>query len=159
IYILNKYNPLKFKLILVTGKRLYEKTIKSVERQDSLKNHSIVSYINDMPYALKACDLIVCSAGAITIAEVTAVGKPAILIPKAYTAEDHQQYNANAMADKGAAFVINENELNGEILNKKIEEILNDREVLKSMETASKKGAIIDAADRIYNEIDKLLNS
>ena len=158
VYILNKYSPLKFKLILVTGRRLYEQTTKSIERQDSLKSHRIVSYINDMPYALKACDLIVCSAGAITIAEVTAVGKPAILIPKAYTAEDHQQYNADAMADKGAAFVINEYELNGEILNKKIEEILSDREILKSMETASKKGAIIDAADRIYNEVDKLLN-
>ncbi len=158
IHILNKYNSLKFRLILVTGKRLYEQTIKSVERQDSLKNHKIVSYIDDMPYALKACDLIVCSAGAITIAEVTAVGKPAILIPKAYTAEDHQQYNANAMAEKGAAFVINEDELDGEILNKKIEEILDDGEILKSMGIASKKGAIIDAADRIYNEIGKLLN-
>ncbi|HZX21256.1 MAG TPA: undecaprenyldiphospho-muramoylpentapeptide beta-N-acetylglucosaminyltransferase, partial [Clostridia bacterium] len=158
VHILNEYKPLKFKLILVTGKRLYEQTIESIREQNLAGNHKIVPYIDDMPYALKASDLIVCSAGAITIAEITAVGKPAILIPKAYTAEDHQQYNANAMRDKGAAFVINENELNGEILNKKIEEILNNENILKSMEAASAKGAIIDAADRIYNEVKRLVN-
>ncbi|HZK57156.1 MAG TPA: undecaprenyldiphospho-muramoylpentapeptide beta-N-acetylglucosaminyltransferase [Clostridia bacterium] len=158
IYILNKYNPRKFRLLLVTGKRLYEQTIRSVGKQNPMGNHKIVPYIDDMPYALKASDLIVCSAGAITIAEITAIGKPAILVPKAYTSEDHQQYNADAMEDKGAALVINENELDGEILNKKIKEVLGNKKVLKSMGAASKKGAIINAADRIYNEIEKLLD-
>ncbi len=158
IDILKEYKPRKFRIILVTGKRLYEQAVKSIEKQNLLENHKIVPYINDMPYAIKACDLIVCSAGAITIAEITAVGKPAILIPKAYTAENHQQYNANAMANKGAAFVIYENELNGKVLNEKIEEILGNRKILKSMEAASRKGAITDAANRIYNEIKKLLD-
>lgn len=158
IDILKEYKPRKFRIILVTGKKLYEQTVKNIEKQDLLEIHKIVSYINDMPYALKACDLIVCSAGAITIAEITAVGKPAILIPKAYTAENHQQYNANAMADKGAAFVICEDELNGEVLNQKIEEILSNRKIRKSMEIASREGAIIDSANRIYNEIRKLLS-
>ncbi|MFW5648478.1 MAG: undecaprenyldiphospho-muramoylpentapeptide beta-N-acetylglucosaminyltransferase [Candidatus Alkaliphilus sp. MAG34] len=156
-YILNKYNPQKFKLLLVTGRRLYEQTVGSVEKRNLAGNHGIVPYIDDMPHALRASDLIVCSAGAITIAEITAVGKPAILIPKAHTSEDHQQYNANAMENKGAALVINENELNGEILNKKIEGILGNKKILKSMATASKEGAITDAADRIYNEIEQLL--
>lgn len=158
INILNEYNPREFKFILVTGRRLYEQTIKNIKNQNLKVGHRIVSYINDMPFALKACDLIICSAGAITIAEITAVGKPAILIPKAYTAEDHQKYNADTMANKGAAFVISENELNGEVLNKKIEEMLSDKKILKSMEIASKKDAITDAADRIYNEIEKLIN-
>ncbi len=155
---LKKYKPEKFKVILVTGKRLYEKTMENVEKQDLLENHEIVPYINDMPYALKACNLIVCSAGAITIAEVTAVGKAAILIPKAYTADNHQQYNANAMANKGAALVITENELNGKVLNEKIEEILADSQTLKSMEVASKNESIVDAVDRIYKEIERLLD-
>lgn len=156
--ILKQYRPEKFKFILVTGRRLYQQTIKNIGDQNLIGHHEIVPYIDDMPYALKACNLIVCSAGAITIAEVTTVGKPAILIPKAYTAENHQQFNANAMAEKGAALVIYENDLSGEVLNSKIEEVLGDQEVLKSMEMASKKDAITDAADRIYNEINKLLN-
>ena len=98
---LKRYRPQKFKVILVTGKRLYEQTVESIAKEELGRNHEIVPYINDMPYALKACDLVVCSAGAITIAEITAVGKPAILIPKAYTAENHQQHNANVMQIKG----------------------------------------------------------
>ena len=137
---------------------MYEQTVESIAKEELGRNHEIVPYINDMPYALKACDLVVCSAGAITIAEITAVGKPAILIPKAYTAENHQQHNANVMADKGAAVVICEDELTSKVLNKKIEEILGNRKILESMKIASKKEAITDATNRIYNEIKKLLN-
>lgn len=155
--ILKTYRPKNYKLLLVTGKRLYENTIKNINKSDLSNNHEVVQYVNDMPYALKACDLIVCSAGAITIAEITAIGKPAILIPKAHTAENHQEYNANAMGNKGAAIVIREDELTGELLNKKIEEVLNSNDKLKAMKASSKKEGITDATDRIYKEIEKLV--
>lgn len=154
---LKEYRPKDFKVILVTGKRLYESTIKNVNKSDLANNHEVLPYINDMPYALKACDLIVCSAGAITIAEITAIGKPSILIPKSHTAENHQEYNANTMGDKGAAEVIKENELNGEILIKKIQYILNDKNRLDKMKTSSEKLGITNAADRIYFEIIDLI--
>ncbi len=158
VEMLKLYKPKNFNVILVTGKRLYKNTIENINKEDLANNHEILPYINDMPYALKACDLIVCSAGAITIAEVTAVGKSAILIPKAHTAENHQEYNANAMGSKGAAVVIREDELNGEVLNRQIEKILNNKDTLKSMEAASRKEGITDAADRIYKEMESLLN-
>ncbi len=157
IEILKKNKPKDYKLLLVTGKRLYDDTMKNINISDLANNHEVMPYINDMPVAVNASDLIVCSAGAITISEITAVGKPAILIPKAHTAENHQEYNANAMASKGAAVVIREEELSGEILNKKIDEILNNREILRAMGDASREEGIIDAADRIYNEIESLL--
>jgi len=141
----------------VTGRRLYENTMKNINKSDLANNHEILPYINDMPYALKACDMIICSAGAITIAEITAVGKAAILIPKAHTAENHQEYNADAMGNKGAAVVIREDELSGELLNKKIEEILNSSRGLKTMKAASKNEGITDAADRIYKEVENLI--
>lgn len=159
VEMLKTYKPKDFRLILVTGKRLYESTVKNISKSDLGNHHEVIPYMNDMPYALRACDLIICSAGAITIAEITAVGKPSILIPKAHTAENHQEYNANAMGRKGAAVVIKEGELNGEILYKKIEEVLGNKGTLRSMELASKKEGIIDAADRIYEEIEKLLKS
>jgi len=154
---LKTYKPKNYKLLLVTGKRLYESTLKNINKSDLANTHEILPYINDMPYALKACDLMVCSAGAITIAEITAVGKAAILIPKAHTAENHQEYNANAMGNKGAAVVIREDELSGELLNKKIEEILNSSQGLIAMKAASKHEGIIDAADRIYKEVENLI--
>ncbi len=157
VEMLKKYRPKEFRVILATGERLYDRTVKSIRKPDLAENHEIVPYINDMPYALRACDLIVCSAGAITIAEITAVGKPAILIPKAHTAEDHQQHNADAMRNEGAAFVIYEDELNSKILNENIMKILGDKETLEHMGMAGKKRAIVDATDRIYNEIKKLL--
>lgn len=157
VNMLKKYKPKDFKLILVTGKRLYENTIKNINKLDLDNRHEVIPYINDMPYALKACDLIICSAGAITIAEITAVGKPAILIPKSHTAENHQEYNANAMGDKGAAEVIKEDRLNEEILIQKIEEILRNKNKLEIMKTCSKEAGIVNAADRIYIEIKKLI--
>ncbi len=157
VHMLKKYEPQHFKLILVTGKRFYDNTIKNIGLGGPARDHEVVPYIDDMPHALKACDLIVCSAGAITIAEITAMGKPSILIPKAYTAENHQHHNANVMASRGASLLVRECELDGDILNEKIEKILNDKKLLNSMEAASKKQAIGDATDRIYNEIRKLI--
>ncbi|ABW18923.1 undecaprenyldiphospho-muramoylpentapeptide beta-N-acetylglucosaminyltransferase [Alkaliphilus oremlandii] len=157
VEILNQYQPNKYRLLLVTGKRLYKSTLESINAESLQSKHKVFAYVNDMPHALKACDLIVCSAGAITIAEVTAVGKASILIPKAHTAENHQEYNANAMGNKGAAVVIREDELSGEILNKKIQDIIGNIQVVKKMEAASYKEGIRDAADRIYSEMQALL--
>lgn len=157
VEILNQNGPKNYRLLLVTGKRLYESTMESINTKNLQSDHNVLAYINDMPYALKACDLIICSSGAITIAEITAVGKASILIPKAHTAENHQEYNANAMGNKGAAVVIREDELSGEILNKKIQDIIGNVQVMKKMEAASYKEGIRDAADRIYNEMKALL--
>ena len=145
-----------FEVLLVTGKRHYEEVMKNLSKnKEVFKYNQIMEYIDDMPHALKACDLIICSAGAITITEINAVGKPSILVPKAYTAENHQEYNARALENRGAAVVIKEDQLNSKELLNKIESILNNKNKLHAMKKASldasKKNATNDIYDIILN--------
>ncbi|AKL95625.1 UDP-N-acetylglucosamine--N-acetylmuramyl-(pentapeptide) pyrophosphoryl-undecaprenol N-acetylglucosamine transferase MurG [Clostridium aceticum] len=148
----------QFEVLLVTGKRHYKELMEKLsQHKEVLQYNRIIEYMDDMPYALKACDLIICSAGAITITEINAVGKPAILIPKAYTAENHQEYNATALEARGAALVIKEKDLKSDYLLSKIEEILNNKEKLQSMERASLDASKKLVAEKIYQEIIKLL--
>lgn len=149
-------NP--FEVIWATGKGHYEGIAEGLKAYPEVEKYNrIVPYINDMPYGLKASDLMICSAGAITIAEITGAGKASILIPKAYTAENHQEYNARALSEKGAAMMIKENELSGTLLFEKISYIFNQPSVLKEMQRASKAEAKLQAIDTIYEEIRLLL--
>ncbi|SCX88681.1 undecaprenyldiphospho-muramoylpentapeptide beta-N-acetylglucosaminyltransferase [Alkaliphilus peptidifermentans] len=156
--ILENTNNFDFQLLWATGKNHYSRVIEAIQNKNILNNHKIIPYINNMPHAIKACDLIVCSAGAITIAEVTAAAKPSILIPKAHTAENHQEYNAEALDKIGAAVMIKENELSAETLLNHINNILNNKKLLESMKKASFTSAKIDAVEQIYREILKLIN-
>lgn len=110
IEMMMKFQNYDFEILLVTGKRHYHDVMHHISQNKVLlRNNKIMEYIDDMPYALKACDLIICSAGAITITEINAVGKPSILIPKAYTAENHQEYNAMAL-QKGEQLLLSKKE-------------------------------------------------
>lgn len=123
---IRKYKDLPFSVYWATGKNFYREMEKSVLSDRFLTaGHHMVPYIDNMPYVLKACDIVVCSAGAITIAEVQASNKYAVLIPKAYTAENHQEKNALMVASQGQGTVINEQELSGKLLLDKIVEGLN----------------------------------
>lgn len=158
IDLLRQHPTNNYRILLVTGRNHYQPVLEALKDNSSALNaNSILSYINDMPYALKACDLIICSAGAITIAEITAVGKPSILIPKAHTAENHQEYNAKAIEATGAAIMIKEEELSGETLYKSIEKVIADKEMYVRMQEASAKVAKTDAIDLIFNEALKLI--
>jgi len=158
IDLLNNNPKNQFRILLVTGKSHYEEVINALKANPSaLEENSVIPYINDMPYALKACDLIICSAGAITIAEITAIGKPSILIPKAHTAENHQEYNARAMEEAGAAIMIKEDQLNGEELYKSIVKVVNDKGQYQVMRSACGKVAKIDAINLIIEEVEQLI--
>jgi UDP-N-acetylglucosamine--N-acetylmuramyl-(pentapeptide) pyrophosphoryl-undecaprenol N-acetylglucosamine transferase len=113
----------------------------------------IVPYLDDMASALAASDIVIGSAGAISLAEITAMGKPSIIIPKAYTAENHQEYNARSIQNNGAGVAILEKELTPKHLNETIFRLLGDREALISMENASRSIGKPDALDLIYKEI------
>lgn len=106
---------------------------------------------------MSIADLVITSGGAIAIAEITAVGIPSILIPKAYTTENHQEYNARALEKNGASIVILEKDLSGELLNKEIIKLLSDKIKLKNMAERSRKMGIINADDRILNIVRELL--
>ncbi len=118
----------------------------------------ISEYINNMSVLMAAADLVICRGGALTVSELPACAKPAIIIPSPYVAENHQYHNAMSLKNRGAAEVIEEKDLNGEVLKKHVEQILFDPVKLKSMSENSKKCAITDANKRIVEVIDSLLN-
>ncbi len=143
--------------IHVTGKNHYDFFIDKLGNVNLKGCQKVLPYLEDVANALAACDLMICSAGAITIAEVTVLGKPSIIIPKAYTAENHQEFNARSIEEKKAGIAILEKDLTGNKLNETIFKILGDREKIKEMSKNSKEIGKADALNIIYKEIISLL--
>lgn len=148
-----------FQLIHITGKRFYDEFVRKLKDDKIILNPKIkvLPYFYDMPEALNIANLIVTSAGAITLAEISAIGIPSILIPKAYTAENHQEYNARLFEKNGASVVILEKDLTDEVLNNTIHSLINDKTKLHKMSINSRKLGKDNASRRIMVEIDKLL--
>jgi len=149
---LDKYPDIQ--LIWATGTDTYEEIVKSLEEEGIDRNQNqwrILRYIKSMPEALSCSDLCICRAGATTLAELSAAGKASILIPYPHASENHQEYNAGAFADKGAARVILDKDLNGPILWETIQKILFNSFVLEEMNIKAKQVFEPGALDRIMN--------
>jgi UDP-N-acetylglucosamine--N-acetylmuramyl-(pentapeptide) pyrophosphoryl-undecaprenol N-acetylglucosamine transferase len=112
-------------------------------------NIHVVPYLHEMPLALAAADLAVSRAGAIGLAELMVKGIPSILIPYPYATANHQEYNARALAGMGAAEVILDKDLNGEILLATIQKLFKDPDLLRMMHKGALKAGNPDAADQI----------
>lgn len=121
------------------------------------KRHIFRDYIDNMYTCMSAADLIISRAGAMTITELTEIGRASILVPYPAATENHQFYNAKTLADKGAAVIIEDAELTGESLIKAVSELYNDREKLLEMEKNAHSMKKSDAADRIIGEIIELV--
>ncbi len=117
----------------------------------------VVPFLYDMPKVLRTADLVVARAGAMTIAELTACGKPAILIPLPTAIYDHQMKNARAMEEAGGATVLPQTELTGSRLNELICDILLNPERLRTMSAKSRAMRRIDAAEAIVQECYALM--
>jgi UDP-N-acetylglucosamine--N-acetylmuramyl-(pentapeptide) pyrophosphoryl-undecaprenol N-acetylglucosamine transferase len=122
------------------------------EMTDALKSHGVAGeakvFIDDMPKAFADAALIVARAGAGSISELAAAGKPSILVPFPFAADDHQTKNAEAMARAGAATLVPDAAMNGERLFKEIQDALGDPERLAIMAAAARKLAKPGAARR-----------
>lgn len=114
-------------------------------------------YIDNMGTVMSAADIVLCRAGASTIAELTAMGKPAILVPSPNVTNDHQTVNARALHDCGGGKMITEAECTGKILYDEVCALLKSSEDMQKMSECSKKLGISDAADRIVSEILSLV--
>lgn len=125
---------------------------------DACPNLDVRPYIDNMAECMAAADLVICRAGAITLSELQAMGKPAILIPSPNVAENHQFHNAMALVNAGAAELIEESELSPETLAEKADALLQNPEKLEQFGKASKKMAITNANERIYSVVKKVLN-
>ncbi len=126
---------------------------------DDCPNLDIREYIDNMATCMAAADLVICRAGAITLSEIQALGKPAILIPSPNVAENHQYHNAMALVDNGAAEIIEEKDLTEELLIEKADSLLKNPDKLAEYTLNSKKMAITDANERIYNVLRRVASS
>jgi UDP-N-acetylglucosamine--N-acetylmuramyl-(pentapeptide) pyrophosphoryl-undecaprenol N-acetylglucosamine transferase len=113
------------------------------------------AFIENMAAAYRDADLIVCRAGATTVAEITACGKACIFIPYPYAVDDHQRKNAEALLKRGAGFMILDRELTGESLGRLVGELIKNPEMIELAARSAKGLARIDAARVIVDEMLK----
>jgi UDP-N-acetylglucosamine--N-acetylmuramyl-(pentapeptide) pyrophosphoryl-undecaprenol N-acetylglucosamine transferase len=118
---------------------------------------TVLPFVYDMPAAINAADVVVARAGAMTVAELTTCGKPAILIPLPTAIYDHQMKNAKVMEAAGAAVVLPQADLTGATLARSVAQILDDPQRMKAMEDASVGLRRLDAAEAIVRECYALI--
>jgi len=114
-------------------------------------------YVSDTARCMAAADLFIGRAGASTICELQALGKPSILVPYPYAAENHQHFNAKTLADAGAAVIIEDRDLTPQLLAKTVKDLIADPARLKAMGEAAKAMAVTDANERIYEVLCGLI--
>ena len=113
-------------------------------------------FLYDMDREMKAADLVVCRSGATTIAELAAAGRPAIFIPLPTAADDHQRKNAEVLVAAGAAEMLDQRGLTGEVLARRVLSLVDDRQRRETMSAAARRLARPDAARAIVDRILEL---
>ena len=156
----NKRNK-DYQMIWATGPKQFDGIKEELEdlnlNINKIQNMKIVPYIYNMEEIMNVVNLIVARSGAMTITEISNLGKPSILVPLPNVSHNHQLYNAKALENVGAAKIILNDEMNGEKLNKTIEEIVLNKDKMKKMGENALKISTVDAEDKIYEEIKKLV--
>lgn len=120
---------------------------------ESTPNFELREYIYDMPRVMAAADLVMCRGGASTLSELMAMGKPAIIVPSPNVTDNHQEKNARVLGDADGAIVMLEAESSGEALYVRAKSLLEDSEKRAEMSKNLQNIAVLDASDRIYNEV------
>lgn len=158
--IINNKNK-DYQIMWAAGPLQYENIKNSLKERkidiDNMGNTKIVPYIYNMEEIINVVDLVVCRSGAMTITEISIVGKPAIFIPFPFATENHQEYNARVLEKVGAAKIIIDKDLNYEILEREIEDIVKDKRKIKEMSQKANSRAIGDVEEKIYKEIEKII--
>ncbi len=144
-----------YSLVYVTGKNFYDQV--KTELANCPDNLKIVPYVDDMASLMQSSTLMVSRGGASTLAELTALGKPAIIIPSPYVVKNHQEYNALELSSRNAAVMIREADLDGAGLLERIERLVDTPEQLEAMHEASLKLSQSDASKNIYQLIKTMI--
>lgn len=114
-------------------------------------------YIYDMPLVMAAADLVLCRAGASTISELTAIAKPAILVPSPNVVANHQEKNARVLHDQGAALLLREADCAEDTLYDTAAVLLREQERREAMIEALHKMAVPDAGEKIYQTLREIM--
>lgn len=142
-----------YQVVLITGKSYYDQ----YQGVNVPENVAIVPYMDNLIELLKKTDLLVSRAGASTIAEITAIGLPSILVPSPYVSENHQMKNAEELEKIKACRILEEKDFGKDTLLPMIDEILLDAPLYKSMKLSTKSLGVTDSATRVYQEIKKVI--
>lgn len=149
-----------FTLIHSAGKLGYERMAAALAEKCSKDPKTcgmdVRPYIYDMPLVMDAADLVLCRAGASTLAELTCIGKPAILVPSPNVTNNHQERNARVLERAGGAKVLLEGEFTAETFYAAVCELLNDPRQLSEMGANMKAAGVPDATERIAETILEL---
>ncbi len=143
----------KYQLMLATGKREFERVSEKLGTVAEFPNLRIVPYIYNMGECMAAADIVISRSGAMTVSELSAVGKSAILIPSPNVAHNHQEFNARSLEKVGAALVLPESELSGDSLSDAVNSLIEKPDEIKIMAENSKKAGITNATEIIYNTV------
>ena len=144
------------RLFFITGRIYFDKIRKELAECGVAAdgNVTLLPYADNMHEYLFSSDLVVSRSGALTVAEITACGKAAVLIPSPNVTGNHQYFNAKVVADKGGAVLIEEKDLTEEKLVATILRLKNNKQALNNMAKASASVGKLDAADVIYDNLN-----
>ena len=152
-----------FQVLYITGERYYENIRTTLQNEHLLKKYGerlqVHPYQKDMPLAMAAADIIVTRAGATTIAEITAIGLPAVVIPSPNVVHNHQLINAKELLHQGAAIVIEEKKLSGQILQQELFTLLNNPYKREQMQENSKRIGYRRAVEHMYGLIKTFMHT
>ncbi|UDM32473.1 undecaprenyldiphospho-muramoylpentapeptide beta-N-acetylglucosaminyltransferase [Lentilactobacillus laojiaonis] len=148
---INDFNSRNYQVVFVTGQKRYDGVMEQIGDQTVNSNIKILPYIDNMPSILPKVSLIVGRSGATSIAEITALGIPSILIPSPYVTADHQTKNTMSLVNNDAALMIKEDELTGTTLVEKVDSLMNNDAQRNQMAKNSLELGVPDAADRVIN--------
>lgn len=150
-------NTREYQVLFVSGRVHFDDVQAQLKTMTLNDNLAVVPYINDMPEILPDLRAIVGRAGATSLAEITALGIPSILIPSPYVTNDHQTKNAESLVKEDAAILIPEAQLTGDKLVQSLDTLLATPDSQQAMAKAAKKMGIPDASDRIIEVINTII--
>ena len=160
--IIHKNNK-NYQIIWAAGPGQYDGIKQELEDNNidinNIKNVRIVPYIYNMDEIMQTADLIIARSGAMTLAEIAIAGKPAIFIPLPSKSANRQEDNARVFERAGAAKVILNSELDENKLSNTIDDIIRNSANLIDMGNKSKKMAIYNVENKIYEEVKKTINN
>lgn len=145
-----------YQIIWATGNYYYDAIEKKLQGIDLGKNIKVLPYIKNMPALLPEMTCVVSRSGATSIAEITALGVPAILIPSPNVTHNHQMKNAMDLEKAGAALVLPEDDLNPNNFVASIDHILLDQKYADEMKKASKSLGVPDSTDQIIKVMEEI---
>jgi len=151
--IIPSFKDKNYEVLLITGKDYFD----AYKQVNVPRNVKIIPYYNELINIMRQADLIITRSGASTIAEITAIGLPSIMVPSPYVTHNHQMKNALALERDGACRIITEENFSKDILLPCIDDILDNKDNIEDMKKALEKQAVKNSATKIYQEAKKLI--